>query len=152
MSITIAAPEGLPYVGAALLSSAFLVAGQLIIVTGRRKAAGIRHPQLYAEQAEAEKSVHAYRFNCAQRAHLNTLEYLPLLYLTTCLTATKLPILAASLCGTWVFARVFYTRGYVSDNPEKRVWGAESSIVVLAGLLVSATYSVGTAVLAQLGY
>ncbi|KIK68645.1 hypothetical protein GYMLUDRAFT_154186 [Collybiopsis luxurians FD-317 M1] len=119
MSTTYTVPEGLPYVGVALLSSVFLVAGQIMIVGRRRKAAGIKYPQLYAEREQVEKSVHAFKFNCAQRAHLNTLEYLPLLYLTTCLTATKHPILAASLCGTWVFTRVLYTRGYVSDKPEK---------------------------------
>jgi len=152
MSTTIIIPEGLPYVGAALLSSAFLIAGQLTIVGRRRKAAGIKYPQLYAEKAEVEKSVHALRFNCAQRAHLNTMEYIPLLYLTTCIAATKLPIVAASLCGTWVFARVFYTRGYVSSKPEKRVWGAEGSVLALLGLLGTATYVIGTAVMAQLGY
>ncbi|KAJ4490286.1 membrane transport protein-domain-containing protein [Lentinula aciculospora] len=81
MSSTITVPYGLPYVGAALLSSVLLVSVQIITVSRRRKASGIRPPQLYAENAEVAKSVHALRLNCAQRAHLNTLEYLPILYL-----------------------------------------------------------------------
>ncbi|KAF9066750.1 hypothetical protein BDP27DRAFT_1404206 [Rhodocollybia butyracea] len=140
----------LPYVGAALLSSAFLVTAQIVIVGRRRAAAGIHAPQLYAENAQVEKSVHALRLNCAQRAHLNTLEYIPFLYLTTCITACKYPILAASLCGSWVFARIFYTRGYVSEKPSKRFWGAETSVAALIGLVLSATYTVGEAVMAEL--
>ncbi|KAE9393062.1 membrane-associated proteins in eicosanoid and glutathione metabolism [Gymnopus androsaceus JB14] len=142
----------LPYVGAALLSTVFLITGQTIIVGARRKAAGIKYPQLYAEKAEVEKSFDALRFNCAQRAHQNTMEFIPLLYLTTCLTATKLPIVAASLCGTWVLARVFYTRGYVTGKPEKRGLGARTGILALFGLLGAATYVVGSAVKGQLGF
>lgn len=66
----------LPYVGAALLSSAFLVAGQITIVGLRRKAAGIKYPQLYAEKAEVDKSIHALRFNCAQRTSIYALQQL----------------------------------------------------------------------------
>ncbi|KAE9404636.1 membrane-associated proteins in eicosanoid and glutathione metabolism [Gymnopus androsaceus JB14] len=149
---TFTIPEGLPYVGASLLSTVFLITGQTIIVGLRRKAAGIKYPQMYAEKAEVEKSVDALRFNCAQRAHQNTLESIPLLYLTTCLAATKFPIVAASLCGSWVVARVFYTRGYVTGKPEKRIWGAEFGTAALIGLLGTATYVVGSAVKAQLGF
>ncbi|KAE9404635.1 hypothetical protein BT96DRAFT_1016213 [Gymnopus androsaceus JB14] len=116
------------------------------------KQQGSSYPQLYAEKAEVEKSVDALRFNCAQRAHQNTMESIPLLYLTTCLTATKLPIVAASLCGTWVLARVFYTRGYVTGKPEKRERGAQTSILALFGLIGTATYVVGSAVKGQLGF
>ncbi|KAJ3909311.1 hypothetical protein F5879DRAFT_933709 [Lentinula edodes] len=150
MSMTITVPHGLPYVGAALLSSVLLVSVQLKIVAARRKASGIQPPQIYAEQAEVAKSLHALRLNCAQRAHLNTLEYLPMVYLVTCITACKYPILAASLCESWVITRAIYTRDYTSSGPEKRTFGARTSLIALLGLLASAMYTVGSAMIAEL--
>ncbi|KAJ3742684.1 hypothetical protein DFH05DRAFT_1423071 [Lentinula detonsa] len=143
-------PYGIPYVGAALLSSAILVSVQISIVAARRKASGIQPPQLYAEQKEVATSVHAFRLNCAQRAHLNTLEYLPILYLATCITACKYPILAASLCEGWIVARSFYTRAYTSATPEKRNLWANISLKFLLGLLAAAAYTVGTAMMTEL--
>ncbi|KAJ3764051.1 hypothetical protein EV360DRAFT_77765 [Lentinula raphanica] len=147
---TIIVPYGLSYVGGALLSSVLLVSVQILIVSARRKASGIQPPQLYAERAQVEKSVDALRLNCAQRAHLNTLEYLPALYLTTCITAYKYPILAASLCEGWTIARLVYTRDYTSGFPEQRTFGARTSLMFLLGLIASAAYTVGTAMINEL--
>ncbi|KAJ3765723.1 hypothetical protein FB446DRAFT_759835 [Lentinula raphanica] len=147
---TIIVPYGLSYVGGALLSSVLLVSVQILIVSARRKASGIQPPQLYAERAQVQKSVDALRLNCAQRAHLNTLEYLPALYLTTCITAYKYPILAASLCEGWTIARLVYTRDYTSGFPEKRTLGARTSLMFLLGLIASAAYTVGTAMINEL--
>ncbi|EEB99882.1 hypothetical protein MPER_00323, partial [Moniliophthora perniciosa FA553] len=78
----------------------------------------------YAEKAQEEASFEAKKFNCAQRAHQNTLENIPIIWLTTCITAVKYPILAASLSGLWALSRYFYTRGYVTGDPAKRLGGA----------------------------
>ncbi|KAJ3813275.1 hypothetical protein F5876DRAFT_74067 [Lentinula aff. lateritia] len=147
MSITITVPHGLPYVGAALLSSILLVSVQLKIVAARRKASGIQPPQLYAEQAEGRQP---NDFELLPGAHLNTLEYLPMVYLVTCITACKYPILAASLCESWVITRAIYTRDYTSSGPEKRTFGARTSLIALLGLLASAIYTVGSAMMTEL--
>ncbi|KAG6864708.1 hypothetical protein C0991_007747 [Blastosporella zonata] len=119
MSVTLTVPEGFQYVGASLLSTVFVLIGQSVVVGKWRKRSGIQYPQLYAEKAEVEASKDSYIFNCAQRAHQNTLENLPVIYATTLLTAVKYPIIAASACATWSVARVFYTRGYLTGEPKK---------------------------------
>ncbi|KDR77511.1 hypothetical protein GALMADRAFT_245666 [Galerina marginata CBS 339.88] len=143
MSFTVTLPDGFHYVGAALLSTVFLLLGQNMTVSKYRKRAGIKYPQLYAEKAEAEASNDAMMFNCAQRAHQNTLENIPLLYVLTTLVGVKYPILSALSCATWVLSRVSYTRGYIKGGPGKRVsplylLGSMMSV----GQLLVATYNV----------
>ncbi|KAF4623124.1 hypothetical protein D9613_002169 [Agrocybe pediades] len=81
MAVIVTLPEGFEYVGGGLLSTAFLILGQSFLVSKYRKRAGIPYPQLYAEKSEAEASKDAYLFNCAQRAHQNTLENINTVYL-----------------------------------------------------------------------
>ena len=38
---------------------------------------------------------------------------------STVVAGTKWPIFAAAACGTWVVARVVYTIGYSTGNPDK---------------------------------
>ncbi|KAG6919877.1 hypothetical protein DXG01_015585 [Tephrocybe rancida] len=150
MSTTFTVPEGFQYVGASLLSTVFVLVGQNVAVGKWRKRAGIEYPQLYAEKAEAAASKDALIFNCAQRAHQNTLENLPIIYATTLLAGLKYPIVAASACATWSVARIFYTRGYLTGDPKKRTnpLSLFGSISVL-GLILTSTYTVGHAVLAN---
>ncbi|EJC99660.1 uncharacterized protein FOMMEDRAFT_112727 [Fomitiporia mediterranea MF3/22] len=116
---SIEVPQGYSYVLAAATSSILLNAYQVYNVTKARKAANIAYPQAYAEKAEAMSSVAAYRFNCAQRAHQNTLESAPHVILSTLVTGLKYPYLAAALGGTWIAGRFFYTIGYSTGDPDK---------------------------------
>ncbi|KAJ7248641.1 hypothetical protein B0H12DRAFT_1123556 [Mycena haematopus] len=135
---TINVPEGFSYVAASLLSSVFLLTWQTMQVGGARKASGIEYPRLYAEKAEMDASPSAVKFNCVQRAHANTLENIPSIYLMTILVAMKSPVVAAAALGSWVVSRVVYTLGYSTGNPANR-----------NGLLVRMTYT--PAVLTLLG-
>ncbi|KAF9527742.1 hypothetical protein CPB83DRAFT_855550 [Crepidotus variabilis] len=147
MPITYTVPDGLPWVGGALVSSAWLLLFQSLVVSKHRGRAGIKYPQAYADKEEQEKSPAALKFNCAQRAHMNTLEIIPSVWATTLITATKYPHVAASVLGFWVVGRIFYTRGYVTGDPKKRVSIIYrlSSLGIL-GLLLSSTFVTGQAI------
>ncbi|KAJ4484934.1 hypothetical protein C8J55DRAFT_487936 [Lentinula edodes] len=158
MSSVIVVPQGFSYVAGALLSTVFLVTGQSAVVSTQRKAAGIKYPQssvarstpvLYAEQKEVEASVDALKFNCAQRAHQNTLENLPIIYTTTLVAALKFPKVAAAACAFWSLTRVLYTRGYISGDPAQRNKNG-GSLYNLATLVLLGTsiYTAGSLMLA----
>ncbi|EEB93585.1 hypothetical protein MPER_07731 [Moniliophthora perniciosa FA553] len=123
------------------------------IVVGRHRAAAkIPYPQLYAEKAQEEASFEAKKFNCAQRAHQNSLESIGIVWLTTCITAIEYPILAASLTGVWSLSRYFYTRGYATGDPAKRLGGGRLSSMTVLGLLGTSFYIVGKSVMQYLGF
>ena len=148
MSTTITVPEGFQYVGGALLSTVFVLIGQVIVVGKWRKRAGVQYPQLYAETAVAAKDINAKTFNCAQRAHQNTLENVYIVALTTILTGLKYPHFAAAACGYWAFSRIPYTRGYISGDPNKRNSPLSSLGTLSAlGLILTSTYITGKAII-----
>ncbi|KAI0796353.1 hypothetical protein BC629DRAFT_289787 [Irpex lacteus] len=129
-SLSIVVPKGYSYVVAAVVSTFWLTFFQTGNVEITRKRAKIEYPQAYAERAEAAASKDAQIFNCAQRAHQNTLEVLPQVYVSTLLVGLRYPILAASMCGFWTISRVFYTLGYSTGDAKKR-----TGIISVAGNL-----------------
>ncbi|KAJ3555876.1 hypothetical protein NM688_g2337 [Phlebia brevispora] len=120
MSTAIVIPEKYGYTVAAVAGTFWLTFYQMLRVARARKAAKIPYPQLYAEKAEAEASKEAHVFNCTQRAHQNTLEWLPQVLTSTLIVGLKYPVYAASLCGVWTAARFIYTIGYSTGDPAKR--------------------------------
>ena len=63
-------------------------------------------------------------FNCYQRAHQNTLEFVPYFYSSLFLAGLKYPI-ASAVCGaTFAVGRIAYALGYSTGNPENRIYGA----------------------------
>ncbi|KAI9509532.1 hypothetical protein F5148DRAFT_746532 [Russula earlei] len=116
---TLYIPPGFAWVGASLLSLAGILQWQTMLVGGARKKAGIAYPRAYAEKAEQEASKEALVFNCAQRAHQNTLENGPVIVITTLIGGLRYPILAAAVCALWSLTRVVYTVRYSSGEPRK---------------------------------
>ncbi|KAI9454164.1 hypothetical protein BJY52DRAFT_1285864 [Lactarius psammicola] len=129
-SVTINLPAGSSWVAASLFSIIPVLQYQFAVVANARRKAGVRYPQLYAEKAEQEASKDAMKFNCAQRAHQNTLENLPLIVLSTVLSAIHYPTYAAVGCGIWSFSRVLYTMGYSTGEPRRRAVGSLTSLGV----------------------
>ncbi|KAJ2932273.1 hypothetical protein H1R20_g4836, partial [Candolleomyces eurysporus] len=112
-------PQGFGYVGAALLSTVFLLLGQSQVVSFKRRKSGIAYPQMYAEKAQEKESKDALIFNCAQ-------------------------LFSASVCAGWVVSRIFYTRGYITGDPKKRVSVVYGLATVgLLGNLFLSTYVAG---------
>ncbi|KAL1749004.1 hypothetical protein HDZ31DRAFT_59888 [Schizophyllum fasciatum] len=149
MSITLVLPDGAQYLGAAYASTIWLQVWQMMRVGKARKAAGVPYPRLYAEKAEEEASIHARKFNCTQRAHQNTLEQIPPLFVASALTALKFPTFAAGAVGVWTFGRIMYTLGYSTGDPKKRTsrggWLSSLTSVVLAltGTYVAGSLAIG---------
>ncbi|KAF8913653.1 hypothetical protein CPB85DRAFT_543349 [Mucidula mucida] len=134
-------PDGIAWVALSLVSVNVLLMSQMTTVGKYRRIAKIPYPQMYAEKAEAEASRDAYVFNCAQRAHQNTLENVAVVVTSTLITAVSYPLVAASGCALWVFGRALYTRGYIQD-PEVRnthggYIGSFGQTVVMLGSMIS---------------
>ncbi|KXN88731.1 Microsomal glutathione S-transferase 3 [Leucoagaricus sp. SymC.cos] len=124
------------YVGAALVSTVWVLMGQGFAVSRYRKRAKIDYPQPYAEDAQVKANRDALLFNCAQRAHANTLENIPIIWATTVIVGLHMPVLAASVCGLWSLSRISYTFGYLTGDPKKR-----STPLYGAGALGSLVYA-----------
>jgi len=141
-------PEQYPLVIATATSTVFLNIYQYLNVNRHRKAAGIKYPQLYAEKAEMEKSLLARQFNCAQRAHQNTLESLPYVLLMGFVGGLKFPVVSSVILGGWILGRFQYTYMYSKGDPTKRsgmlsnycLMGLIPPALVSAGMLVYETY------------
>ncbi|CAE6433265.1 unnamed protein product [Rhizoctonia solani] len=142
MPTTITIPDNYGYVALAAISTGFLTAFQTTLVSNARKKSGIQYPRLYAEKDEMDKSIEALKFNCAQRAHQNTLEWLPHVLFFTTFLGLRYPTLAASLGGVWSASRVLYTLGYASGDPKKRnTRGGFFGSIAYLGLLFGSAYA-----------
>ncbi|KAE9407322.1 hypothetical protein BT96DRAFT_1014168 [Gymnopus androsaceus JB14] len=168
MSSVIEIPQGSSYVAVALLSTVVLLYGQSMTVSKFRSAAGIKYPQAYAELKQVEGSPDALKFNCAQRAHQNTLRInayclynvrvdIPLSEsasnpsLRTLIAALKLPKIAAAGCAVWTVGRALYTRGYVTGEPANRSKnGGALHYLGLLVLLGTSFYSAGSLIMADI--
>ncbi|KAI0639979.1 membrane-associated proteins in eicosanoid and glutathione metabolism [Trametes polyzona] len=137
-------PAEYAYPVAAVTSTFYLLFWQALKVAGARKRAGIPYPQAYAEQSQVADNKAAYVFNCKQRAHQNTLELWPIVVGGTLIAGLRYPVVAASLCGTWVLSRIIYTIGYSTGDPKKRNLGGINYLNLLSaiGLLGSSTAAV----------
>ncbi|GAB4818325.1 hypothetical protein N2152v2_005371 [Parachlorella kessleri] len=92
---------------------------------------------MYAEgQGEA-----ALKFNCTQRAHQNTLEYLPQVLVLEALLGLQFPMYAASLGMAWNLGRVIYALGYSTGDPDKRVPGSAAAGIVFLALTFSTLWT-----------
>ncbi|GAA5856979.1 hypothetical protein JCM5353_000942 [Sporobolomyces roseus] len=114
-----------------------LLTFQSITVSKARKLAQVDYPAPYADNADAKRDIKAKRFNCAQRAHANTLENLPIALLTLFHSGLYHPRFAAAGGLIWLAGRVAYTIGYSSGEPSKRQAGVFGYIGFLPMLLFS---------------
>ncbi|KAF8521832.1 hypothetical protein JB92DRAFT_1765810 [Gautieria morchelliformis] len=147
MVLTFSVPDRYAYVLLVGMGTSWMTLWQASLTGRYRNKAKISYPQAYAEKAEAEKSPDAMKFNCVQRAHQNTLEFIPKVLFTLLVGGLKYPTMAASFGGVWLFGRVLYTLGYASGNPAKRNRGGFNHLGYL-GLMLTASWSIGELVYA----
>lgn len=136
-------PKEYAYPVAFVVATFWLSFWQSMKVSRARKAAKIEYPQLYAEQAQVSSSHKAKIFNCTQRAHQNTLEYLPQVAIGTLVLGLRHPRIAASVCGVWIVFRVIYTIGYSTGDPwqRNRFFSSVGHTLTYASVMIGATYT-----------
>ncbi|KAA1068434.1 hypothetical protein PGT21_025152 [Puccinia graminis f. sp. tritici] len=132
-------PQDYGYVTLAAASTGFLGLFQTMAVGRARKAAKVPYPISYVSHEEALGDPAKMKFNCAQRAHANTLESLPFFLFSLLFTGLRHPRFSASCGALWVVGRVFYTLGYNTGDPAKRSRGVFHNFGTL-GLLLGSTW------------
>jgi glutathione S-transferase len=106
-------------------------------VMSGRKLYNVNYPALYAPEGHQN----AERFNCAQRAHQNTLESIAMVNILMLLNALLFPQTSAALGAVWCVGRVLYIQGYSDKGPDGRTTGAIISHLGDLPLMVMTFYS-----------
>ena len=115
-SITFTVPAEYSYVLTTIALSTFVNFYHGHLVTVERKAAGVPYPNAYASAAECKESLAKYRFNCAQRAHSNYLENLPMFVTGAAISGLKYPVASAVMGAVWLIGRIAYLHGYINSS------------------------------------
>ncbi|KAF8521839.1 hypothetical protein JB92DRAFT_1766108 [Gautieria morchelliformis] len=147
MALTLSVPDRYAYVLLVGMGTCWLTLWQATFTGRCRVKAQISYPQAYAEKAEAEASPDAMKFNCVQRAHVNTMEFIPKILFTLVVGGLKYPTVAASFGAVWLIGRIVYTLGYSTGDPGKRYRGRFNQLGY-AGLMLTASWSIGELVYA----
>ncbi|KAJ9113504.1 hypothetical protein QFC20_001855 [Naganishia adeliensis] len=137
-------PTNYAYVALTAAGTLWLNLYQVLTVSKARKAAGLKYPIYMAENSVAEKDPKAYKFNCCQRAHANTLENVPTFLFALLYSGLYYPRAAAALGALWLVGRFLYTVGYATGQPERR--NKSGGIVHNIGLMLLSTYVAGSKV------
>ncbi|KAK1361873.1 Membrane-associated, eicosanoid/glutathione metabolism (MAPEG) protein [Heracleum sosnowskyi] len=100
-----------------------------------RKKYKVALPAMYALESENEN---ANLFNCVQRGHQNSLEWMPLFLTFMTLGGIKHPIISSVLGVVYIVSRYFYFKGYSTGDPKKRLSVGMYSFGALIGLILCA--------------
>ena len=98
---------------------------QMITIGRARTKDKVPLPLMYQEGADT--------FNCAQRAHQNTLELVPFFLAMLVVGGLRYPEYAAGFGGAWILGRIIYSIGYIGGGPKWRVPGF--IITMLGGMV-----------------
>ena len=118
--ISIDVPADYKWVLLALVGVFFANQYLVVGVMQARKKYGIKYPNLYAPPGHKNEEA----FNCAQRAHQNTVESMPLFLVELVLVGLFYPLFAASCGGLWSVGRILYGYGYAKNGPDGRLIGS----------------------------
>ena len=116
-----------PLVGVAFFSLV-VYAWSLMILANIVMKARIKYDVPYPTMYDNSKPL----FNCAQRAHMNAIEWSPIFILLVAPALIVVPLAAAILTLIYTIARVLYAIGYATGDPEKRHWGFFHYLVLFA--------------------
>ena len=118
--ISIDVPADYKWVLLALVGVFFANQYLVVGVMQARKKYGIKYPNLYAPPGHKNEEA----FNCAQRAHQNTVESQALFLVELVIVGLFYPLFAAT-CGTlYSVGRILYGYGYAKNGPDGRLIGS----------------------------
>jgi len=112
---------GYRWVLTTLVANIFVTQWMSFMVGKARRQYNVPYPTMYASEKEGHKD--AKQFNCVQRAHQNTLEFLPSFMVGLLLGGLQYPLVAAVLGAVYTVARIQYFRGYSAGVAQKRFSG-----------------------------
>ncbi|XBI73691.1 hypothetical protein VPH35_067388 [Triticum aestivum] len=118
MAVLVELTKEYGYVVLTVVAYAFLNFWMSFQVGAARKKYKVFYPTLYAIESENKD---AKRFNCVQRGHQNSLEMMPLFFVTVLLGGLQHPVVAAALGVLYTVARFFYFKGYATGVPDNRL-------------------------------
>lgn len=102
-----------------------------------RKTYNVKYPSMYAEGDSDD----AKTFNCIQRSHQNTLEYLPNVLALQIVLGFFHPLAAAALGFSWACGRIVYAQGYSTGDPSSRSPGSAISGIIYLALIFTSLYT-----------
>ncbi|KAJ4755653.1 Microsomal glutathione S-transferase 3 [Rhynchospora pubera] len=123
------------YVVLDLVLYAFLNTWMSIQVGNARKKYKVPYPTLYATESDNKD---AKLFNCVQRGHQNSIEYMPVFFVMLLVGGIQHPRIAAGLGALYIIARFFYFKLYSTGNPQNRLKPVGLSFLALFGLIICA--------------
>ena len=118
--ISIDVPADYKWVLLALVGVFFANQYLVIGVMQARKKYGVKYPNLYAPPGHKNEEA----FNCAQRAHQNTVEGMAMFLVELVIVGLFYPLFAASCGGLWSVGRILYGYGYAKNGPDGRLIGS----------------------------
>ncbi len=99
-----------------------------------RKKYKVFYPTMYAMESENKQ---AKLFNCVQRGHQNSIEYMPTFFALLLIGGLQFPIAAAILGAIYNVGRFLYFQGYATGSAEARhANGGRLHWLGLMGLIV----------------
>ncbi|MQL81706.1 hypothetical protein Taro_014157 [Colocasia esculenta] len=126
-------PREYGYVVLVLVLYSFLNFWMAAQVGRARKRYKVFYPTMYALESENKE---AKLFNCVQRGHQNSLELMPLFFVTLLLGGLQHPVLAAALGAFYTVARFLYFKGYSTGEPANRLKLGGLNFPALLGLIL----------------
>ncbi|EJD41999.1 microsomal glutathione S-transferase 3 [Auricularia subglabra TFB-10046 SS5] len=140
MPFTLQLPDSYPLVILTAVGSYWLNFWQGALVGRARGRAKVPYPLAYADAKTATENPLAQKFNCTQRAHMNTLESMPAVILGVLVTGLHYPRAAIFMGAAQLIGRIIYTINYASGDPKKRNRGSLHYVGTL-GLLFASTWT-----------
>lgn len=133
MAVSIELTKEYGYVVLVLVAYVFLNLWMGFQVGKARRKYKVFYPTMYAIESENKD---AKLFNCVQRGHQNSLEWMPVFFVILLLGGLQHPTIAAGLGGIYIVARFFYFKGYATGVPDNRLKIGGLSYLALLGLII----------------